>query len=118
MTDTLEQIKVFLRKERGEKLAKSSDRTIKVELMFWTNGIASTKGKIVPKVCWDFGMVHILGNGSHSIKRSKSPIPFNTFSEIESKIEKGLKSEGIILLKHEKDAKRGFYPRNRSSEPS
>ena len=60
MGKVLDYLIQLLREERGEKTIEHSDRTIKIELHFWTDGIASEKGKVVPKVCWDSETIHVL----------------------------------------------------------
>ncbi len=86
-------------KKRGERKVRRPDKTIKVELDFWTNDIASDKSKVVPKVCWDFGMIHILENQGHGLK-AKRNIPFYFLTELASKIEESFEGAGIKMLKH------------------
>ena len=65
---------------------------LKVEVEFWTDQIASEKGKLVPKVAWDSGTLHILKNEGHANERSKA-IPFESLSELQPTIEKAFKGE-------------------------
>jgi tartrate dehydratase alpha subunit/fumarate hydratase class I-like protein len=102
----LDEIKKKLRKERGEIKANRPNKMIKVQLNFWTDNIASVKEKVVPKVCWDGGFIHILQNEGHGIKRLE-PIPFNGLSDLERKIEEGLKKSGVKMLKGNKGL---YYP--------
>lgn len=103
----LDYIIRLLREERGEKTIEHGDRTIKIELHFWTDGIASERGKVVPKVCWDSGMIHILKNEGHGIERLE-PIPFNSLSELEQKLEEAFRKAGIVVLKSKQKL---YYPK-------
>ena len=47
--------------------AGCGDRTIELRVRFWTNGIASAEGKIVPRHAWDSGTVEVRSNESHGI---------------------------------------------------
>lgn len=72
------------------------EKMIEIKVRFWTDNIAETKGKIIPKHCWNSGVVRIERNDLHGIK-PPTPIPFNSFSEIMSKIEKVLKKSKIQI---------------------
>jgi hypothetical protein len=95
---SLEDIRRELEQERGAKEVRRPDRTIKVEIHFWTNGIAREGGKVVPKVCMDSGVVQILENKGHGIA-GEGPIPFNSFSKLVDGIEKEFRRVGIKVLK-------------------
>ena len=107
MSKVLNHIIQLLREERGEKTVKHGERTIKIELHFWTNDIASERGKVVPKVCWDSGMIHVLKNEGHGIERL-GPVPFNSLSELELKLEEAFKKAGIVVLKSKE---KPYYPK-------
>lgn len=79
----------------GEREAVHGKKMIEIRVRFWTDQIAK-EGKIMPKHCWDSGVVRISSNDLHDIK-SLSPIPFNSIPEILPKIEKLLKNHGIKL---------------------
>ena len=90
-------------KEEAVK-ALPGERTIRLTLHFWTNGIAEEEGFIVPKQGWSFGTVGLRPNQSHGIEPSE-PIPFNSLMELPAKIEELLIREGISLHTARKMAK-------------
>ena len=91
-----------------EREAVHGKKMIEVRVRFWTDQIAEDAGKIVPKHCWDAGVVRISSNDLHGIKPLK-PMPFNSLHEILPKIEKIFKDTGIKLLLGTKS--RGYYLR-------
>jgi hypothetical protein len=78
-----------------EREAVHGKKMIEIRVRFWTDQIAK-EGKIIPKHCWDSGVVRISSNDLHGIT-SSNPIPFNSLSEILPKIEKLFKNHGIKL---------------------
>jgi hypothetical protein len=90
-----------LTRRRGEKTIDEPDQMIKVQVNFWTNGIASTDRKRIPRVAWDSGIVQVLPNDPHGIGRGRA-IPFNSLSELQPKLETALMEERIKLLKSRK----------------
>lgn len=86
-----------LREERGDKEISNPDKTIKIKIDFWTDGMIKPKNKRVPKVCWDYGTIHIVKNKGHSIKASE-PIQFDHLRELESKIRRALAEAGIEII--------------------
>lgn len=103
---SLEEIRKELERKRGSVEIKMPDKTIKVQINFWTDNISSDNGKKVPRVCWDFGTIHVLENKGHGIERL-DPIPFNSLSELIDKIEEGFTKAGVKVLKSKKDL---YYP--------
>jgi hypothetical protein len=97
-----------LRKSRGEKRVTPPNRMIKLQLNFWVDGIATKRQNIVPGACWDSGTIEILKNNAHGVSGSRS-IPFNSLSELETKIEKGLENAGLKLVKSERH-RPVYYP--------
>ncbi|MEM3832500.1 MAG: hypothetical protein QW128_02735 [Thermoprotei archaeon] len=97
MSFVLTELKEKYRKERGEVEAKRGERMIELRVAFFTNEIASEKGKVVPRVCWSVGTVHLLANASHGLKSSKSYF-FNELSELFPTIEKLLAENGVKVL--------------------
>ena len=69
---------------------------IEVKIRFWTDEIASERGKIRPKHAWASGVVRMESNRSHDIS-PKDPIPFNSLLELGAKIEQVLLDHGIVL---------------------
>ena len=80
----------------SSKEAVHGKKMIEVRVRFWTDDIADAEGRIIPKHCWDAGVVRISNNDAHGIK-SLNPIPFNSLLEILPKIEKALKEHNIKL---------------------
>ena len=79
-----------------EKDSVHGEKMIEIKVRFWTDNIAETKGKIVPRHCWNSGVIRIERNDLHGIK-PPSPVPFNSLSEILPKIEKVLKQNKIQI---------------------
>lgn len=86
------------------KEAVHGKKMIEIKVRFWTDNIADTEGKIIPKHCWDSGVVRISANDSHGVK-PLSPYPFNSLPEILPNIEKVLKNHGIKLYLGRKSRK-------------
>jgi len=107
MSKVLDYLIQLIREERGEKTVEHGNRVIKIELHFWTDGIASEKGKVVPKACWDSGTIHVLKNEGHGIERLE-PIHFKSLSELEQKLEEAFKKAGIVVLKRKQ---KPYYPK-------
>ena len=72
------------------------DRMIELRVRFWTNGIASDEGKIVPRHAWDSGTVEMRSNESHGIV-AKQAYHFYSLPELPYVIEKALISNGVRL---------------------
>jgi len=79
-----------------EREAVYGKKMVEVKVRFWTNGIAEGKGKIIPKECWDSGVVRLSSNKSHDIAPQK-PIVFNSLMNLTAVIERALISHGIKL---------------------
>lgn len=86
------------------KKAVHGEKMIEVRIKFWTNNIASKKGDILPKVCWEGGMIVMEKNTLHGIK-PQSPLPFPTFTSLPRAIEKVLTQHGIKMRHYAKTAK-------------
>jgi len=76
--------------------ARQGEKMIEVKLRFWTNDIATEKGRVVPKHAWTSGVVRMERNTSHGIEPS-NPQPFHSLLDVGSVIEKVLIEHGIIL---------------------
>ena len=87
-----------------EREAVHGKKMIEVKVRFWTNDIAEGEGKIIPKECWDSGVVRLTSNKSHDIV-SKKPIMFDSLMDLTAKIERALVSHGIKLHKDNKSQK-------------
>jgi len=85
MTQTLE-----------EREAEYGQKMIEIRVRFWTNDIASAKGKIVPKNAWASGIVRIEKNETHGINPSSAEA-FNSMMELTGAIETVLIENGIVL---------------------
>ena len=79
-----------------EKEAIYGKKMIEIKVRFWTDGIAETENKVIPKNCWDSGVVRIKPNDLHGIKSSK-PVIFHSLPEILPKIESILQANNIKL---------------------
>lgn len=84
--------------------AKHGKRMIQVTVRFWVNDIAKEKGKIIPKHCWDSGMVRITANRFHRIK-AEYPTPFNSLMQLTAVIERVLVASKIKLHLSKKSKK-------------
>lgn len=69
---------------------------IEVKIRFWTDGLASESGKILPKHAWASGVVRMDSNRSHGIS-PKNPVPFNSLLDVGAKIEQVLLDHGVVL---------------------
>jgi hypothetical protein len=76
--------------------AKQGEKMIEVKLRFWTNGIASQPGKVVPKHAWTSGVVRMERNKSHGIE-PRNPQPFHSLLDVSAIIEKVLIEHGVVL---------------------
>ncbi|MEM0050698.1 MAG: hypothetical protein QXM43_00485 [Desulfurococcaceae archaeon] len=93
----LTDLKERLGKERSEVGAKRGGRMMELRIAFFTDGIASEKGKVVPRVCWDIGTVRLLANESRGLKPSE-PYFFNGLSELLPTIERLLAENEVKVL--------------------
>lgn len=84
--------------------AKHGQKMIEVKLRFWTDGIATEKGKVVPKHAWTSGVVRVTRNDAHGIKPGQ-PIVFHSLLEIGAAVEKLIIEQGIVLHPGRKDKK-------------
>ncbi len=85
-------------KKVSERDANYGKKTIEVRVRFFTDSIADTKGKIIPKVCWDGGAVFMIKNEAHGIV-PQPPEIFNTMTEIVPKIETVLRQHGVKVVR-------------------
>ncbi len=83
-------------KDVQERVAKHGQRMIEVQIRFWTNNIAESKGQIVPKHAWASGVVKVESNKSHGIQAG-NPLPFHSLLDVGAVIEKALIQHGITL---------------------
>jgi hypothetical protein len=79
-----------------EREAKHGQKMIEVKLRFWTDEIADTEGRILPKHAWTSGVVRMERNTAHGISPQR-PLVFHTLLDIGSVIEKTLIEHGIQL---------------------
>lgn len=71
------------------------EKTIKVVLYFWTDGLAKPDN-IRPKICWDYGVISLPANLSHGIKSAQTH--FSRPSKILLGLEKLFKNQGIKMV--------------------
>jgi len=75
--------------------AQQGERTIKLEVYFFTNQLAK-HGHVRPKHAHASGVVTIAANATHGIAAG-SPVPFQSLMEIPAAIEKVLVRRGVRL---------------------
>lgn len=80
----------------ADREAQHGERMIEVKIRFWTDGLASESGKILPKHAWASGVVRMDSNRSHGIS-PKNPVPFNSLLDVGAKIEQVLLDHGVVL---------------------
>lgn len=83
-------------KEVADREARHGEKMIEVKIRFWTDGISSEPGKIIPKHAWAAGVVRMAPNKSHGIA-PENPIPFNSLLDVGAKIEQVLLDHGVVL---------------------
>jgi len=76
--------------------AGQGEKMIKIEVRFFTNGLAKGNGRVRAKHAWAQGMVCLASNDSHGIHWN-NPVPFHSPLGIGGAIEKVLKKNGIKL---------------------
>jgi len=82
--------------------ANQGDKTIELTVRFWTDGIASKKGNVIPKHGWAAVVVYMhAGSPAHGFK-PQDPIPFSTLMELPGTIEKVLTKQGVQLRPYSK----------------
>ena len=77
------------------RLTKHGEKMIEIRIRFWTDALA-TKGSVIPKHAWDSGVVSMKANKSHGIAPA-TPKPFNSISELSSKVAEVLTDHDITL---------------------
>lgn len=50
----------------ADREARHGEKMIEVKIRFWTDGLASESGKILPKHAWAAGVVRMESNRSHT----------------------------------------------------
>ncbi len=78
------------------RIARHGQRTVAVQLRFWTDGIAKGKGKIKPRHAWGGGTVRVATNSAHEITPQRQLI-FNSVMELPAIIERALVGAGISI---------------------
>jgi len=76
--------------------AETGERMIQISVRLWTNGIAKTAGKVIPKHALSGGVVRLESNKTHGIT-AKKPLNFNSLMELTAVIEKVLLMHNIKL---------------------
>ena len=75
--------------------AQRGEKTIPITIRLWTDGLAP-KGEVVPKHGYGSGVVRLVSNKTHGIKGT-APVPFTTWTELLSTLERVLVENGITL---------------------
>ena len=73
----------------------SDNKTVSVNVRFWTDDIAPVKGDIIPKHTWDRGTVEVVVNDRHGIRSAES-VPFHGMYDLERATRKALRAAEII----------------------
>ena len=92
-------------KTTHSKKANTGEKLIHIRISFWTNNIAAKDNEIVPKHCFDAGLVNFERNDSHGITPSKKGKTFNSLLELPAVIEKVLIDHRIRVHLHRKSLK-------------
>lgn len=74
--------------------ARHGERTIEINLRFWTDNLAEEEGHILPGNCWSSGVIGVPRNRAHDIGPTQ-PQPFNSLMEIPSVLEQIFIEAGI-----------------------
>ena len=85
-----------IKSELAAKDAKHGQKMIEVKVRFWTDDMATEKGKVLPKHAWASGVVRIERNEAHGIVPSQ-PVPFNSLLDLGAAMEKVLVEHGVVL---------------------
>ncbi len=80
----------------ADRDARHGERMIEIKVRFWTDGLAKSKGQIIPKHALTSGVVRVERNAAHGIAPQR-PIPFNSLLDVGSAIEKCLLRHGVVL---------------------
>lgn len=83
-------------KEVAELDAGYGEKMIEVKVRFWTDDLASSDGKILPKHARTSGVVRMERNKAHGIVPGK-PLPFNSLLDLTSVIERVILDHSIRL---------------------
>jgi hypothetical protein len=76
--------------------APHGDKMVEITIKFWTDKIASTEGKVLPKHIHNSGMIKLSSNATHGIE-SENPTPFRSLNELPAKIEELFERHGIVV---------------------
>ena len=87
-----------------EREAKHGKKMIEVRVRFFTDAIAEKPGHVVPRHCWDVGVVRFAANPAHNLPGGE-PIPFNSLMELPGKIEQAFLKSKITLHMSNKSGK-------------
>jgi hypothetical protein len=93
-------------KMANSKPAVQGEKMIEIRIRFFTNNIAQEKDRVIPKHCWDSGMISMEKNTLHEIHPA-TPKPFPSLSALQGDIEKVLTNHGIVMH-HSRRSKKLF----------
>lgn len=82
--------------EVEEREAEHGKKMIEVKVRFWTDGLATAEGHVLPKHAWAAGVVRLASNTTHGIV-TENPLPFNSLLDLNAVIEKALIAHDIQL---------------------
>jgi hypothetical protein len=73
------------------------DKTIRLTLAFFTDGIAEEKRHVIPKHCWTWGNAYLKRNKTHGVQPKGVGTIFHSLDEVLPAIEKELKKNEVVL---------------------
>ena len=75
--------------------AQRGEKTIPITIRLWTDTLAPN-GEVMPKHAFGSGVVRLAPNKTHGIKGT-APVPFTTWTELLSTLERVLADNGVTL---------------------
>ncbi|MCK4456298.1 MAG: hypothetical protein KAW39_01005 [Thermoplasmata archaeon] len=79
-----------------DKKPRYGEKTIELTVRFWTNDISRKENHIVPRVCWEHGMITLKKNESHGLAVKRKP--FKSIAHLSRAVEELLKASNVEVL--------------------
>lgn len=79
-----------------DRKPKYGKKTIELTVRFWTNDISDKEDHIVPKVCWEHGMITLKKNETHGLEVRKRA--FKSIAHLSRAVEELLKASKVKVL--------------------
>jgi len=80
----------------NEVEAPHGTKMVEITIKFWTDGLAETEDKVLPKHMHNSGNIRLAANKTHGIAAEK-PTVFNSITELPAKIEELLAHHKIVV---------------------